>query len=555
MISSPPGHAGNDGERAWIRLLLGAVVVFLVAAAIRWTGLGQEATHDELYHLLAARSWLADGDLAIAGGEPYGRGASFTRIVALFMSWLGPSLEVARIPVLIAGSLVAATLYGWLRMHGQVLAAWVAGLLVCVDPVLVEISWMLRFYSLQNLAFLVGVIAAVEATVGRRRRRSARLLLAGLAALSLFAAYSLQLASIIGIGALGIALGSLFLPSLLRRSPSRRATWIAAGVFGVLLAAGAAVVAGSRFGELLIRLTTTPDLWGQALADQWRFYYAAIHDRWAVALGLFPALAVFAALRRPRIAAVAALVFALSLVVHSVVAWKAERYIAYILPLFFVVVAIGVVEAVRRLRPLVRKLVGDAMGALGASPRTLRASTLIGVAGIVLFGVASNRAFLQTGRLVTRDHSFSYPFKPFRERPMSWERASGALRPIADQVDVVVASDAIKALHYMGEVDYSMHANSLHQAGEWLPEFTVDRRIGRPVFRRPETLDAVMRCHPTGLIVVERRAWRSRISVRAELADFIAEHAEPVEVPERWGILAYRWETEGAGGPACESVR
>src|SRR5690606_5178410 len=134
---------------------------------------------------------------------PYVRGAIFTRAVAALLSVFGPSLPVARIPALLAGCGVALVVFLWLRLSGERWAAWIAAALVCVDPILVQLSQIVRFYSLQHLAFLLGTIG-VFVWVERRPPVPASVALLGASAAALALAFELQIVSLIGIGGLAL---------------------------------------------------------------------------------------------------------------------------------------------------------------------------------------------------------------------------------------------------------------------------------------------------------------------------------------------------------------
>ena len=62
-------------------------------------------------------------------------------------------------------------------------------------------------------------------------------------------------------------------------------------------------------------------------------------DTWILEGGLwplFPLLVLIAARRQPLLAWLACAVFAVALVTHSVLPWKAWRYFAYAMPFFFI---------------------------------------------------------------------------------------------------------------------------------------------------------------------------------------------------------------------------
>ena len=64
---------------AGILALVEIALVFAIALAVRAPLAGQELSNDELYHVLAARQYLADGTFTLAHGAQYDRAADFTR--------------------------------------------------------------------------------------------------------------------------------------------------------------------------------------------------------------------------------------------------------------------------------------------------------------------------------------------------------------------------------------------------------------------------------------------------------------------------------------------
>lgn len=140
MTGDSEGARRAGPSRSRSRLALEASLVFVLAAAIRAAGLGEEALHDELYNYLAAKNQLAHGTLAlVTGGAPYMRGALFTHVVAQCMALFGDALWVARLPALVAGSLVAMLTFVWTAAVANRWAGWTAAILVCVDPLLVQL--------------------------------------------------------------------------------------------------------------------------------------------------------------------------------------------------------------------------------------------------------------------------------------------------------------------------------------------------------------------------------------------------------------------------------
>jgi hypothetical protein len=545
---APDGGADRpDRNAAGIRLSpvawLEGLVVFVLAAAVRVPGLAEGALHDELYTFLAARGLTSDGTFSlVAGGAPYTRASAFTRLVAGFLDALGPSLVVGRLPALIAGAMTAALLFLWLRFAGQRWAAWIAAGLVAVDPVLIQLSQVVRFYTFQHLLFLLGCVLVYALAVGDRRPAPrAGLALAALA--SFAAAVHLQVISVIGLAGVALYAGIEAAPAVARaaeRGPIRRA--LAWGI-PAAVAVGVALFVGLGGLDYLVEMGTYADLWAQNRVDNLRFYYAELHASYAVALSLLPALLLLAVLRAPRAAALAGAVVVVGLVVHSLLAWKAVRYIAYLLPFFFAVVALGTVHAAPALVGLTRA----AMDRLPGGPRrggvSLRVVPVAVTAVVLLVAAVGNRAFLQTARLLGRDHARAFPLMHTADGPVAWPPFAASVDTLLGPWTVVASTEDLKAIFYLGRLDFAVSRDHLHTRAGVLPEFSLDRRVNAPVVSTPESMAAIMGCHEEGIFVAQRTSLgRSPTSSRG-VAAYVATVADSVPVRRSWGIKAYRWTT------------
>ena len=105
------------------RTLLLPLAIGLAAAALFSIRLGIEPEFDELYHLLAARSYLETGQLAIAEGI-YDRGAAFTILVSSMLKAFGDRVEIARLPSLISYGPSAEMGHGFPVTQKSIGQAW-----------------------------------------------------------------------------------------------------------------------------------------------------------------------------------------------------------------------------------------------------------------------------------------------------------------------------------------------------------------------------------------------------------------------------------------------
>lgn len=98
---------------AWVQ----TTIVFALALSAFLVNLDQPLHFDELYHILAARSWSADGEMRIAEGV-YTRGWLYTAFPGWWFSLFGDTHFVARLPSALAAGLWVAGVYLWVSRGG-----------------------------------------------------------------------------------------------------------------------------------------------------------------------------------------------------------------------------------------------------------------------------------------------------------------------------------------------------------------------------------------------------------------------------------------------------
>jgi 4-amino-4-deoxy-L-arabinose transferase-like glycosyltransferase len=524
-----------------------ALAVLVLAAVVRAIGIGREPAGDELYHILSAREYLSDGRMGINGGL-YDRVALWTEMVAGSYRLFGESVVAARLPALLCGALTVALVFLWLRTAGARAAAWIAAALLAVDPLLVELSQLSRFYTIQHVLFVLAALAAYAAAEPGRPIRTRLGLAAGTLAILAAAGY-FQAVTLVGAGGILLFLALASAPEVLERLPRR----MRIPAVGVALLAGALVAAlllRSNIGARLLDMAEYSDLWASQDRTNVRYYHWMFQNTYPILWGLFPLLAVVALATRPRVALLAISIFGVSFVAHTLMAWKTPRYLAYALPFFFTLCAL----AIATLAPIFGRLLRaatDQLAPLRERPGASRAVRGLAVAGIVGFVLLANPAFLETLRRSLRDQSFLYPGGT--TPTLSWALVEPALEPIADSVATVVSTEDLEAIYFLDRLDFVLDKDHLHQGSE-KPEFTMDRRINAQMVSRPESMARIIECSPSGLLVAMRWALDTDYKVPAPTAALIRERLRPVPLPSESGLVAFRWETPAEGGlPACPS--
>jgi 4-amino-4-deoxy-L-arabinose transferase-like glycosyltransferase len=516
----------------WSRLtpvLLGAL-----ALAVRLPHLDHLPHVDELYHFLPARAWLAEGQLRIAEGY-YTRASLFTIFIAQWLGLFGENLIVARLPSLIAGTALVVLVFLWTRMVAGNLAAVLAALLVALDPELVEIDQILRFYALQCLFFWLGAVGVYRLVTAPPAGGRAILLAAGVL-LCFSAALYLQVTTLIGLLGVGVwAVAALGLPWLARSSA--RVRWaIGAGVVLVATAAIWTFVETGLLAELVQRYRSTPLYLADRRNDFW--YYHFFLTIYYPTLWPLVALAVVIGLAyRPRPTAFCAVVVAVTFLAHSFAASKATRYFTYAQPFLFVLWGIALAEVWPRARGFLDDVATRALAWLNLG-RLGRAGVVVLLVLVLGFAFVANSAFVRTSATM-----FDVTIPPMG-RPADWAAAKDPLAPWLTDAAVVVTTSELEALYHLGRYDVMLSKTRLSEVrGE--DEFGLDARTGRPVIAKPESLALIMDCYPDGLIVSSADRWRNPEQLDDAVANLVEARTEEVEL-SAFGMQAYVWrQSEG----------
>lgn len=530
----------------------GAGALFLVALVVRLVHLGHTPVSDEFYHILAAHSWLEYHTLSISGGI-YTRAALFTILVAEFFRLFGESLIVARMPALLAGALLVPVVFLWVRSVSGVRAACATAILITVSPLLIFLSQIVRFYTLQTLFFFLAAIA-VYALVMKRVCGVRAVLYAAGGAAALGFALDLQITTAIGAAGLVVwsAVVSLHaLPSL----DARGRKLIAAALFVLLIALGiTAWIGHARLIELW-HTFRVPPYWEAGMENNHRYYFYWFMERYPTLWSLFP-LAIFGGLVwRPRPVLFATIVFVVALAVHTVAGPKQGRYIVYVMPFFFVVWGVAIGEALPMVVELSR---AAARATFGVSLRAGMARWLgwAGAIGVIGFAAVSNPAFPLTYRMLTRSDADWTGNSDYRGHS-DWEKAVSRLRPLVKVSDVILTTSGLKSLYYFGRYDFEINVGAGSEGGIG-HDFPTDSRTGHRVIGSVAAVRLVMSCYRTGLVIAETKRWeRAPRLVPYSISSYVRTHAVQIPLPKDSRMIAFKWDhlRHFSLGTRCRKVR
>ena len=542
-----PGAATRPGSDPAVGSLervpwLAPLLVGALALAVRLPNLDHVAHFDELYHLVAAQSWLADGQLRIAEGT-YNRTPLFTIFLAQWLGLFGENLVVARLPSLIAGVALVVLVFLWTRAVAGQLAAVLAALLLALDPEHLQISQLgvsTRYRAWRSGSALlvpIDLLTSPPLTLGR-------FMLHAIGLLACFgAALYLQITTLIGL--LGVAVWAILalgLPWLAKRSVRARC-----GIaVGLVLLGGVTIwvfVETGLAADLLARFRSAPLHQAENRDAFW--YYHSFLIIYYPTLWTLVALAVVIGLAyRPGPTAFCASVVAVAFVLHSFAAPKSMRYFTYAAPFLFVLWGIALAEVWPWLRWFLEEVHTRALAWMGLG-RLGRPGVFAALTLVLVLTVVANGAWLRTAA-----NMFDFVIPPMK-RQADWAAAKETLAPWLADAAIVLTTSELHALHYLGRYDVLISKSRLSELRDG-EEFSIDPRTGRPVIGSPDSLALITDCYPDGLIVADDSRWNDPAQASDAVIRLIESRAEEVELPAA-AMHAYVWRQpdDGRRSEAC----
>lgn len=530
-IGTGPHLPGGTGRR--VRALETVFAVGL-AATLLLPGFDHTPWMDEFNHLMGAESLLDEGDLTLApDGTAYGRGAFYTYLVAGSISLFGRSFVAARIPAYLAAVALGLLIFLWTRRHASRGAAWAALVLYAQAPITLFLAQGARFYTFHALAVFLAAISVYRAgSQERGLRLRAGWVVAAVVLLGF--GYTLQLTTLIA------SLPLLVWLAIRMASNSRREALLVGAAAGVaLLGLVAVVVMKPGLVESLWSRFNYADEWALGAVDNFRYYYWLMLDRYPVFFGVFPLSALYVTARRPDWGGLLVIGFLLPFIVHSLAAWKTERYLFYALPFFFMLTGTALAAAlgwtVREARAIGGRLVDDG--------RWIRKTAVVGaVAMVLVFLYLGNPAFALARKMMTVPDS-EWTLENRYRGHADWPAALPELRQIADE-RLLVSSGGIKAVYYLGRLDVVLRATVVEGG-----EYDTFGKLGIPAISTAQSVGRLIECTPEGVIVIEDHHWRNDWAVPPATADTILQLTEPLELPARSRLMAFRWSNRAVDPP------
>jgi len=529
-------------------LFIGLVLLFL-AALVRFVGIGDAALRtDEIYHLLAGRSWADHGTLAMGDGL-YTRARLYTMATGWFFQLFGPTPAVGRSLAAVAGVLLVVATALWARRRAEPLVAWTAGLLLCLSYTSITIAQFARFYTWHALTVFLLAITVYAGVTQLKTLGVRRLALLAVTALLLLL-ISIHLQATTFLMVLGLAVWAglylLFTGQLTFIIRSRMWTALA----GVAILLGLLVLWFERrlFWGMWRELRDAA-AWSHENRDNFLFYVDLLGHQHSWLFYLLPIAAIIAWRRYRDLTFFCLTIVIVCLGLHSIAGMKALRYIYYLFPFMFVIWGCAVAIAGP---PLVRYLVRL------ISPWAGRVAPAL--VGLGLLAAAAPAFFVMTDYRLTATGALRWiktgsTWQPFdygslREE-VDWAPYLPQLRKL-QKGRLFVATDSVRTLYYLDDYDLMLNKTELSDAGS--KEFSHDRRTGKLDISTGASLALVVKCYPRGSIIVSEARWRTP-NVTDEAANVIERITMPVALPPQLRMRGYVWNRVPEKSPQCDRLR
>ncbi|GFZ96850.1 MULTISPECIES: glycosyltransferase family 39 protein [Sphingobium] len=515
-LGSHAALPSQDGRRASMALpgAAPALAAGLLACLVYGLTIQTRPAHiDEFYHLLAGRSWAADGSFAILDGR-YERARLFTAIVGGSFDLFGRSdLWVARIPSLLFSGISVGLVFQWLRQSGGIWSAVAGAALFGLAGYTLDIAHFARFYALHALMILAAAGSLFLAT-----RPAGRFRPGWLAATALCLAIAAHLQPVTAIAALAMGCWLLF---------DQRATIAAMRPLHLIvlgaIALACATIALSQAGPALESYRHA-ERWATGSQDDAFYYLREFRAQMPAMLLLWPVALAAAWRRNPSLASLCAIMAMLCLTLHSFAGMKAWRYSYYVFP--FICMAYGLA-----IGALVERFGGGG---------TLRPALLAGAAMLLLMG--GDVAYRHSARLMASTLAQGPAALAAPVPDGEWDRAAPELRRIAQGSSLLVTGDDLRTLAHIGPFNLFISHSRL---GELKPptDFNSDFRTGRPLIDSPAALSEVIDCTDNGVVIVSDYQWRNPMGVRPEIAREIERRLTPVPTHSSFHVYSWRHPT------------
>jgi len=504
-----------------VLILLGTTLTILYSI-----NLSHDLSHDELYHMLAAEGLAKTGYPHIGNGL-YSRNLLITWITSNFTFLPFNPIISARLPSVLFSVITCCILFSWLKFYTNWPIAWVFVILYSTSHFAIDIAQYIRLYSLQAFAFVLGAVLLSTSVQSK-------------------SVYACITTSVIGLSCI---IFSVFLNYTALMGAAGLFIWVIAyaiiySPYRLGIVRTTAIIAFIFIFYLLLAMPELPIVY--LIRQVWYYYRSAplfaadnapkfwIYHQWLILY--YPAfwpltgiLATIGVQKYPIPSTLSISIFSTSFFLASFAGPKGFRYIAFAIPFLFMIWAIGLSIIVPQIMRAINRV-----ETMYPQPRF----RLLGIKALLAVGVVffflGNPAWIRASAMLA---DRALPGEVPTER---WGLAAERLRGLSRNVDVVVATNELGALYYLGRADVTLSRSKLFEVDQSGQEFSVDYRTGLPVISTAKSLGEVIRCNTSGLLVAtpgflqeDRDGGRIRKLIENSLTE--------VDLDKKIGLAAFYW--------------
>lgn len=542
---------GHDKQGALSSPWIIAIGLFAIGLLPRLIGLGDHPPRtDELFHIIAGRSWAANGTLAMGDGV-YDRASLYSVATGVMFKIFGVGIFQGRLLGALAGALQVMALGLWVRSVADARAGWVAGLLLAFNHFAVEHAQSARFYAMHALAtwvFAIAVYAMVTRGLAQGWARLAGLGLVAVASLALAA--HLQKMTPVIVAAVGSWAGIWLLMEgklgFFFGSTRRTAITLLIGGGAVLAVAVLAWQPLSAEWEFYRRAPG----WAEGDRNNKSYYVQELSYGLNWIFSLFPVAAMIAWRRYRSAVSFCVVVIVVALAAHSFGGMKARRFAFYIYPFMLALWAFAFAVAA----PTVMRWWKDVSAGWSRGRSTLAAIGVFGFAAAVALLCANNyrNSLVALSRLIktgSPDISFN---DGWARMEVDWTPYLADIHRLTKDKSVFIATDMTRSIYYLGDYDVLLNRSDLDDMGEG--DFVFDYRTGRYDIGSGSALKLLMRCYPTGAVLVASFGDDAGI-IPPDAWQVIRDDMREIALPAPLQMRAYEWRsTPDSGSEACKAV-
>ena len=503
------------------------LIIFGLAFFVRYQFVGKSPDFDEYYHLLAARSWAENGTFTILEGE-YTRGYFYTILVGWFFSMFNESIEIARLPSLLAGSLNVLVVFLFVSRNAGITAALITSLFFIFDPVAVDLSTQVRFYAIQGLLFWIVAVLVFYST---HPAISIHLRLGMILTILPILALAAHLQRITLIGVTGFAVWIFIehgkkIIGIVRHSLKTRTVWVV--VIGLTFFSIIYMFKGD-IHDIWERYLSAPG-WLQEKKHQTLYYPYQLLKQYPLFWSFFPIAVLLVIKSHKRIVVYCLVMFATLLLLHSFAGSKHPRYFNYALPFLFIIWGIFLAQIFRFFRDSLLEIIPVRTGAYR--------QVSINMVAIMLF------SYSILSLNVANYYQMTKNFQKSLDSQGRWIYAEPLLKKLADQVDIVLVTASNRAIYHIGRYDYAISPSQVRET-ESEREFGRDPRSGRYAIGTVQSIKLILDCTESGLFVSAKNRWKNAIyGIDNEGVDILLENTNEVKIPDEWGLVIRSWKSQ-----------